>query len=1449
MARTQPSLTRPGADRTTAALKWAGGALAALLGLALLVFAILQVPLVQRAVLERTVGSAAGASGITAQVRGTGGLWPWRITVAELGLTDAEGEFAQLTDVEVSLRPFAYLGGRIVVDRLAVGGGSYTRQPVRAEQPAAPFQLPAMPGPLDLDYDISVAEIALGPLAIGGGTAPVQVSGGGHFSLNRGGLNSQLAFDAGPSGRAEFMAQVDTAARLVEIALDIADPGGEWLVPLTPLPAGTPLSAQMRADGPPEAIDVAMNAAWGAARAELAGQLGWDRDVAFDLSGALEGAIGESERGWAGERQTFNAVGRLAADGSYELEQAAVALRSANLNMTGRVGATVDLIAELVVTDNARLAARLGMEVLEAEEATLRLSGPSAAPDVVMIADIARVQTADWAADRIRLEAIGTLSPVDSQADGEVRLNINSVMGAGLPPALSARAIDLRSTLRADLAAERVRVSALTGAWGPIVLDGEGAFAPERPMQFDARLFTDDLARLDGRLAGSAWLDLGLGRPRRGGPIEFILRGETEGFGATADLAALNGASPRVEFNGEMSPSRLSIETGHLALAQARADLAGYLDRQESNAEFRGQFSGADLSLLPYGLTGIIGGDFSLSGDLAAPQLVATAASPAVGRGAAEARNLNLRLEESGGRGALTFAGELRDAPLALEFPYERTGSDVSGEARLEFAGLRIEGPVAYRAGAPAVTLHAEADDIEPLVSVLRGIGGAEGAVRVRGTLSGDMILEDREGRVTFALAAPAIEGLNTPAGASAIELASTFDLTGAPEVDARLTLDDARFGPSRFSLIDAKAQGPLNELQATLSLRGPVDDPFRLDAAATRAEAGAGSEITFSSISGRSLDFELDLTEGGQLTVGPGGTVLAPTVFAVRNLATGREGTLGAEARLWTGAPFVRITTEDVPAGSLGIFGIPVDWTGQLDGHVTLDEQGAMARLRVALAATGLTNDPGVAPVDARLTALADGETLVAEATLIDTATAVPLLSGRSQMPLAWRSGELAPSINWNAPLEGALRADAPLERLWLFVPVDTMTVGGSMTADVALAGTLGTPVAQGDVQLAGGTLEHFRTGLLLRDARGAFTFTQDGDVAVDLRATDGNGGRARLEGTAHLPREEDWAIDGALRLNGLMLARRDDLRAVASGDLRLTGTLARALLEGEVTLDRVDAQIPNQLPPSVVDLDVVRVNGDGVAAPPGVSTERRGLSLPLDLDVNVSMPRRGFVRGRGLDSEWGGALHVGGTMQTPRLDGTISIVRGSFDLSRSRFELTEGTIDFLGGDRIDPRLRVEGRAPGPDFTAIIRATGRARQPQITITSDPVVPRETVMAQVLFGKRPEELSAFELVQIAEATASLTGSGGVDLLGTARRATGLDVLSVGARETESGGQSVDVTVGQYVSPNVFVGARRGLEPGSGAVTVEMEVTPDITVDAEVRQDTEGSVGVDWRRDY
>jgi len=1431
-------------------IKGAGAALASAGALALLLFIAIQLPPVQRGILGAAANGSLASTEFEARVEGTGGLWPWRIRAARVQLADAEGVFLELNDLDVRLQPFALLGGSVVVDQFDIGGGIYTRQPLPRERAGDPFRLPTIPSTFEVQRRVAVGAFTLGPFSIATTDDPVFVQGTGELRLDRDGLNAAMTLDAGNAGHATLTAQLDARAHEISLDADVSDLNGRWLTPFTSLPPGTPIVATMGATGPQDNIALTSNAQWGTAQFQMDGTADWRDSLAVSLNGALRNALTGNARNLVGGDQTFEMAFELMGEGSLRIETLRATSQMFQGTLSGHLADEVNLQGEVMARDPAALASAFGLETLGDASLTMAMTGPRNAPDVQFDAELASVGTSGLTARDIQLGLQAALSRDGFLAEGTLNAAAASLNGEGLPPTLAGQTATLMADFRADFAREDIAIQTMNGAWGPIALIAEGDITATGPMRFEGTIGANDLTQLDDRLNGAGHLVVAARRARRGGALNISVTGQTEGFSATGELAQWIGASPYLAIEASVTGETVQLATAEAALAAGHLNLAGEIDRLADTIALHGSFASAELSLFAEDIDGTAEGDIVATGLLSAPALSVTARSPALRVRSLEFRDVNAHFEDGAEAGRLTLRADGNAGELLAELPYTRQNQNVSGDLSFRGAGLEITGPVSIQNGVPQGALRASADDVAELVALLRAFGGTDDALRAHGALDGDLAFEGAQGTVSLAIANAAIEGVDTPALANSINLSATLDVSAGPQIDGRLVAEGVRFGPSQFSVIDAKAQGPLAELSASLSLRGPSNDPFHLDVEAVRREAGAGSEIALMSAEGRSLDFEVELAGGGTLIVGPQGVELLPTLFAVRNLATEREGHLGAEARLWAGAPFAQITADDVPAGSLAVFGLPVDWTGILNGVVTLDARGEAAPLRVALTANELTNDPDLAPLDARLTIDASGEELEAQLSLTDVASGTPLLVAQSTMPLIWQSGRFTPAIDWDAPLDGFVRANAPLERLWPFVPVDSLAIGGGVDADVALAGTLGSPQAHGEAHVTQGTLEHFQTGFILRDAQGTLSFDQAGDLNADIRATDGNGGWTQLNATAHLPRAEAWMVDGTLRLNELTVARRDELHAQASGDLHLSGTLAEAHLDGTVTMDRIDAHIPNQLPPSVVDLPVVYVDGDGTIASSGSeSGATQRLNAPIYLDVTVNIPRRAFVRGRGLDSEWGGSLALGGTMSKPRIDGTLSVVRGTFDLSRSRFTLTEGEIEFLGGDRIDPQVRIEGQAPGPEFTSIIRARGPARRPTITITSDPVMPQETVMSQILFGKRPEELSAFELVQIGEATASLSGTGGFDILGTARRAAGLDVLSIGARETDTGEQGVDVTVGRYVAPNVFVGARRGFEPGSGAVTVEMEVTPQVTLDAEVRQDSEGSVGVDWRRDY
>mgnify|MGYP006163927621 CR=1 FL=1 len=86
------------------------------------------------------------------------------------------------------------------------------------------------------------------------------------------------------------------------------------------------------------------------------------------------------------------------------------------------------------------------------------------------------------------------------------------------------------------------------------------------------------------------------------------------------------------------------------------------------------------------------------------------------------------------------------------------------------------------------------------------------------------------------------------------------------------------------------------------------------------------------------------------------------------------------------------------------------------------------------------------------------------------------------------------------------------------------------------------------------------------------------------------------------------------------------------------------------------------------------------------------------------------------------------------------------------------------------------------------------------------------------------------------------------VLGFARRVAGLDVLRI---EPPENGDIANptVTVGKYVTEQVYVGARRDADTSSSAVEVEVEITPNISVEVETGTDNSQAAGVNWRWDY
>jgi translocation and assembly module TamB len=265
-------------------------------------------------------------------------------------------------------------------------------------------------------------------------------------------------------------------------------------------------------------------------------------------------------------------------------------------------------------------------------------------------------------------------------------------------------------------------------------------------------------------------------------------------------------------------------------------------------------------------------------------------------------------------------------------------------------------------------------------------------------------------------------------------------------------------------------------------------------------------------------------------------------------------------------------------------------------------------------------------------------------------------------------------------------------------------------------------------------------------------------------------------------------------------------------------------------VHVRRAEIRIPERMPAGIA---VLPVNRPGTKPAPPASVSVIALDIALDAERQV------YVRGRGLDVEFAGAMKLGGTTVAPRTTGGFDLRRGGISLAGRSLDFTEGRISFDGGSITDPALRLVASSTSGNVVATLTIGGTAHAPKITLSSTPPLPQDEVLAHLLFGSGVGRLGALEVAGIAASLATLTGNGGGfgDPLDKVRQGLGLDRL--GVRNGANGSPALEV--GRYIAPRVFLGARQSASGGTQA-NVQFDITKGLKLEATTGAGGGGATG-------
>lgn len=439
--------------------------------------------------------------------------------------------------------------------------------------------------------------------------------------------------------------------------------------------------------------------------------------------------------------------------------------------------------------------------------------------------------------------------------------------------------------------------------------------------------------------------------------------------------------------------------------------------------------------------------------------------------------------------------------------------------------------------------------------------------------------------------------------------------------------------------------------------------------------------------------------------------------------------------------------------------------------------------------------------------------------------------------------------SLSFDKPVQASLASSVDLRALTILLGLDEQRIKGQTMLDVTLSGTLNNPVIKGQGQLREGAYDNIVLGTAFKDISADIAADANRLRLTKLEGKDRNGGRFSGHGHIEFSNIREPRYEFSLKADHLQLVNLERMGLTASGQLNSAGEKKGerkvADIKGEITVNAAEYYIGEIVSTSALSgFEIVETNG---AAIEEIQAQKPEEGPDIALSVKIEAENNVFVRGPDLETEWEGRLSVSGSAADPSLRGRMNLIRGSFQLLDTPVLLSKGAVSFVNPDPANPAINVAGTIKGREMDAIVKIGGEAQKPEISLTSDPPLPEDEVLAKTLFGKSLSQLSPMQALRIAQLMAYLSGrkEAGFDPLNKIRRAMGVDTLSVGLDEEKG----ATLSVGKYINDRVYIGVDQGATPESSAVRAEIGVTEEIEMETVTGGGGESSVGVNWKRDY
>ncbi|GAA5104546.1 translocation/assembly module TamB domain-containing protein [Bartonella jaculi] len=405
-----------------------------------------------------------------------------------------------------------------------------------------------------------------------------------------------------------------------------------------------------------------------------------------------------------------------------------------------------------------------------------------------------------------------------------------------------------------------------------------------------------------------------------------------------------------------------------------------------------------------------------------------------------------------------------------------------------------------------------------------------------------------------------------------------------------------------------------------------------------------------------------------------------------------------------------------------------------------------------------------------------------------------------------------------------------------------------GTARIDATLNGTLSQPQLIGDLSIVNGSFFDSKTNLGLNNITIEGKLNGNHILIEKASAFSSEGGVVSASGhiTNDLQPDLVFNLDNANYNDGSMIL------ATLSGKMTMTGHFGDNLvIGGDITVEKAEVLVPDHFQNAKL-LDIKNKNLTKPIqktlerADVKITNKNRGISQESPSivlsNMRIMAHNQFFVRGRGLDAELGGRINLAGPLNDVHPIGEFKMIRGRFDILSQRLNFDQGQASFSGN--LNPTVYFVTNNNSGDIRVTVTVSGTIDNLNINFSSQPNLPQDEVLARLIFKRSLNELSPFQIAQLAAAAAELAGASNTSLLNALRTKIGLDDLDVIVDEKGNTG----LRVGRYIHNNIYLGFEAGSN-GTTKGTINLDISRHLKAKGAIGNEKNSSFGLFYERDY